>query len=90
MKLTEKKQKRLIKGMINAFYSNFAWRDLESIFWKSGDLDFNEYMKEYSSYDLKRCYTELNKVLTEKTLQKKAPENEGIKFHWMILEYNQQ
>jgi hypothetical protein len=38
-------------------------------------------MKEYSSYDLKRCYTELNKVLTEKTLQKKAPENEGIKFH---------
>ena len=32
MKLTEKQQKKWIKGMIQKFTANFDWRDLEDVY----------------------------------------------------------
>jgi hypothetical protein len=77
--------------MIQTFYSNFAWRDLESIFWKKQDKDLNEFIyEEYPTYNLKECYTALNTMLYNRMLILKAEKEYWTKAHWMILEYNQQ
>jgi hypothetical protein len=47
MALTERQQKKLIKGMIRTFTDNFSRWDLDTVYGKSGDLSFSEYMVEY-------------------------------------------
>lgn len=86
MKLTEKQQKRAIKGMIQKFTDNFAWRDLEAVYWRSQNLTFGEYMQEFSKYSIKESYGEFNKLIEEIKLQKQAPENKGMKMHGMRIE----
>lgn len=86
MKLTAKQQKRAIKGMIQKFTENFDRWDLDAIYWRNENLDFSEYMQEFSKYSLKESYGEFNKLIEEIKLQKQAPENKGMKMHGMRIE----
>ena len=88
MKLTPRKQKRLIKGMIRTFYNNFPWRDLDSIFWKNQDKDLVEFLdEEFPKYTLKECYGALNTMLYNRALIiKEDSKSSEVQVHWMKME----
>lgn len=89
MKLTENKQKRIIKWMIKTFYNNFAWYDLDSIFGKNNDLDLVEFLTiEYPKYTLKECYTALNTMLyNRKLIIEEDSKYSKLEIHWMQMEW---
>ena len=88
MALTAKQQKKCIKWMIKTFYNNFAWRELDSVFWKKQDKCLNEFLEEeYPKYTLTECYTALNTMLYNRQLIiKEDSKSAYVEVHWMKMQ----